>query len=78
MLQVCLLFLLALEAEGGWLESLTGGSIRGTLLLLIAFEGLLGGYAYVSTFSRLSSTDEETEDGLDHAVAVARKEFRMG
>lgn len=78
-LQVGLLWLLATEASSGWLEQLFGiSNIRGVVLLLIACEGLFGGYSYVSAFSRLSSGDEETQPGLSQNVLLARKEFRMG
>lgn len=77
-LQLCVLLVLALEAGHGLLENFAGGQTLLLVLLLIANEGLLGGYAYVSTFSRLSSGDEETAESLTPSQLLARKEFRMG
>lgn len=78
MLQVIVLTILSFEAAHSWVEQVTGRQVLLAVLLLVALEGLLGGYAYVSAFSRLSSGDEESEVNLTRHDLVARKEFRMG
>jgi battenin len=51
------------EAATGALESLLGSALTSLcVLLLVAFEGLFGGLAYVNVFHRLNRDGEDEPD----------------
>lgn len=64
-LQIVLLVVLSLESAYGILETLAGSNAIWGCGILIAFEGISGGLAYVNVFYRLARDDDsgEVEEG---------------
>ena len=61
--------LVALESRYGFLEAALGTSVIWLIAFLIALEGLSGGWAYVSAFSRIP---EDEEPGTDPQISEFR------
>ena len=63
-MQVILLVILSTEAVYGTFEAALGSSAIWLVMLLIACEGLSGGYSYCSAFSRIGEEDDDPDPSV--------------